>query len=128
MQRADLSWRDCGVFSKKEGGEVDSESTSYYPGGLAPAVALANQATVGNLTLTALQALERQELVRFLRTRAGRAECVASGQPLDPDGNAFGPPDVVNGILKRVSAADYDAQSTDAAEFEVELTPHGTIG
>lgn len=129
VQREDGTYRDCGTFSKREGGAVVSETGTYYPGGMEPAEATTSQATVENVTLGARANLEKRELIRFLRSRAGKGEAIVNDQPLDGNGNAYGPPDVYNGILARVTPPDHDAQATgDPAEFEVEVATHGTVG
>lgn len=129
VKAADGSWRDCGVFKQKSGGRVQAEDSKDFPGGMAPQEAFASQATVENVVLTGTQKLERRELIRWMRGRVGKADAVATEQPLDADGNASGPGDVWTGILIRVSTSDVDSSATgDVANFEVEISTNGTIG
>lgn len=120
--------RPIGVFSKREGGGTDSEEAKYFPGGMEPQEALGGSPTVDNVTLTKLYRLTDAENVRFLRGRAGKGECTCVDQQLDADGQAFGKPDVWRGKLKMVKAPDRDSNANDAAEIEIEISTHGTVG
>lgn len=129
VQRTDGSWQDCGVFKAKEGGAVAGEDSKTFPGGMEPQEAFPSQATVENVTLTGQARLSNEATRRFLKQRAGKASAVATGQPLDPDGNAAPvQPDVYTGILLSYTPPDHSANSTDPAEFQVELSTHGTVG
>jgi hypothetical protein len=129
VQRVDGSWEDCGLFSKREGGAVKAETGDYYPGGMEPGEATTSQATPELVTLGARGKVERRAQMRFIRSRVGKAEAIVNDQPLDGNGNPYGQPDVYAGILSGYTPPEHDAQATgDAAEFEVEVKPHGTVG
>lgn len=121
--------RPLGVFDTWSGGEADSDEVKYSPGGMGAEEAHGGRQVVGNVTLGRMYKRDRDhELVRWLISRRGRAKVVASRQPLDRDGNAFGRPLVYTGILKAVSPQDVDSNSSDPDIFEVEISTDGTIG
>jgi hypothetical protein len=103
-------------------------NTKYSPGGMGAEEAHGGRQMVGNVTLGRMYKRQRDhELVRWLITRRGRARVVASRQPLDADGNAFGRPLVYTGVLKALSPQDVDSNSSDPDPFEV-VSTDGTIG
>lgn len=115
-----------GVFDKWSGGEVDSEETKYYPGGMVPPVSLGGRRTAGNVTISRLYRLERDhDKIQQLYDSAGRSRAVISRQPLDIDGNIYGRPIVYNATLKKVQAPDLDSEQSGAALLELEFTIDG---
>ncbi len=119
---------DLGVFDKLTGGEVDSEETKFRPGGMQPHVSLGGYKTVNNVTVSRLYDLSRDHLkVPFLLDRVGKGTATISKQPLDTNGNPFGPPIVYTGKLKQVTLPDHDSESSDAAMIELEFSPSGTV-
>jgi hypothetical protein len=129
VQRADGSWRDCGVFKAKEGGATTATESKGFPGGMQPQEAFASQPLVENVTLTGRAKVTNADVRRFLEQRVGKAEAVATGQPLDGDGNAAPvPPEVYTGILISYTPPAHDADSSDLADFQVEISTHGTKG
>ena len=119
---------DLGTFDKLSGGEIDSEETTYKPGGMGARVSLGGSVNVGNVTVSRLYQLNRDHLlVHWLITRAGKGEIVVAKQPLDVDGNVFGRPIVYSGRLKQVNPPEVDSESSDAALIELEMTPVGTV-
>lgn len=121
--------RPLGVFDSVEGGEVDSQESKYYPGGMAPQVALGGQQTISNVTLGRLNVLARDhDLIRWLQTRAGRGLATISRQPLDDDGNPFGTPFVYSGVLKKVTLPNGDSNASSEAKWTIEISTAGTVG
>jgi hypothetical protein len=119
---------DLGTWDKLTGGEIDSEETTYKPGGMGARVSLGGSINVGNVTVSRLYDLARDHLtVHWLIGRAGKGEAVISKQPLDPDGNVYGRPIVYSGRLKQVNPPEVDSESSDAALIELEITPVGTV-
>jgi hypothetical protein len=121
-----LNGINFGVFDVKEGGDVDSDETTYKPGGMEDPVGLGGSRTVENVTLRRLYRLGRdheqsQRLIDF----TGKARAVITVQPLDIDGNTWGRPIVYRGVLRRVSFPDHDSNSGDAALLELEITIDG---
>lgn len=118
-----------GVFDTFDGGETSAEETKYKPGGMQPQKSLGGSATTENVTVARLYELARDhDLVRWLRSRVGKANVTASKQPLDVDGNPQGKPDVFTGKLQRVTAPAHDSEDTGAARFEIEISTEGTVG
>jgi hypothetical protein len=125
---ASLDDRDLGVFETFSGGEIDSEETTYRLGAMGPRVALGGAVTVGNVTIGKLNELAwSQSIVHWLISRAGKGTLTIKKQPLDVDGNAFGRPLTYTGKLKQVNPPEADANSSDAAVLELELSPAGTV-
>lgn len=124
-----IDGQPLGIWDTLGGGEVDSEETTYRPGGMAPRVSLGGSRTVGNVTLARLLDRGRDwDLMRHLAAnRTGKADCIVSRQPLDEDGNPWGRPMVYRGKLKTVTPPDVDSNSSDAATWELTITPEGDI-
>ena|SRR5215471_14233546 len=124
-----LDGQDLGVWDKKTGGEVDSDDTTYKPGGMAPRVSLGGSVNVGNVTLSRLFDLSRdQQIIHWLISRVGKGWLVVKQTPLDQDGNNLGwAPVTYQGVLKTVTPPEVDSTSSDAAELELQMTPSGLV-
>jgi hypothetical protein len=121
--------RPLGVFDTWSGGEADSDETKHSGGGMGPEKSYGGRQITGNVTVGRVYERERDhELVRWLIGRRGRASVVASRQPLDRDGNAYGRPLVYTGVLKTVSPQDVDSDSSDLDQFELEISTDSVIG
>lgn len=115
-----------GVFDKWSGGELDSEQTQYYAGGMVPPVSLGGRKTAGNVTLSRLYRLERDhDRIQKLHDAVGRSKAILSRQPLDIQGNVYGRPIVYNATLKKVQAPDLDSEQSGPALLELEFTVDG---
>lgn len=115
-----------GVWDKMTGGALDSEEVKYYPGGMVPPESLGGRRTTDNVVVTRNYRLDRdQPRLADMRAQVGKGVCVVSKQSLDADGNAFGPPDVYRGTLKRVTPPEHDSESTAAGMIEIEVTVEG---
>jgi len=126
--RVSVDGKNLGTFDVLSGGETDTDELTYKPGGMAPAVSLGGQTTVGAVVVSRLYQLDRDHLViHWLLSRVGLGDVVINKQPLDVDGNAFGKPLVYRGKLKRVTPPEVDSTSTDAATIEMEVTPAGAV-
>lgn len=118
-----LNGNSFGVWDKKSGGEVDSDDTKYYPGGMAPPISLGGRVTPGNVTLSRI--FDRKDdggKINTLLAAAGKGTVVISQRVLDQDGNPYGSPIIYNGKLKRVSVPDVDSESSTAAMIEIEVS------
>lgn len=123
--------KDCGVWDKLDGGEVDSSELKYKPGGMAPEVSLGGTVSVGNVTLERLFDIESRDdstLLRWLASRTGAAVCTVSRQPLDRDGHPFGKPLVYAGRLKTVNPGPTDSNSEAASLWTVVISTAGNVG
>lgn len=117
---------DYGVWDKWDGGEVDSDSSNYYPGGMAPPVALGGRQTTGNVTISRLYRLERdhQHMQEWINA-AGKSAASIHRQPLDINGNVFGKPIVYQAVLKKVTPPPLDSEQSGAAIVELEFVITG---
>ena|SRR5437763_15897298 len=119
---------DLGTFDKFAGGEIDSEETTYKPGGMGQRVSLGGSVNVGNVTVSTLYDLTRiHTLVHWLISRVGKADVVVNKQPLDVDGNVYGRRLTYRGKLKQVHPPEPDSESSDAGLLELEITPTGSV-
>jgi hypothetical protein len=116
-----------GIWDKWDGGGVDSDSSNYYPGGMAPPVALGGRTTTDNVTISRLYRLERdhQHIQEWVNA-AGKSAAILTRQPLDINGNVFGKPQVYNAVLKKVTPPPLDSTQSGAAIVELEFVVTGT--
>jgi hypothetical protein len=134
MQREDtyrvtvsVDGRDLGVWDTMSGGAIDSEETTYRPGGLQDQITLGGQRTVSNVTVAKLYRDDVHNLYHWLAQRAGRGAMIVTRQPLDPEGAVFGRPVVYDGKLKSVSLPDVDSTGSGAARLSLEMTCNGSV-
>jgi hypothetical protein len=115
-----------GTWDKLTGGEVDSDDTKYYPGGMVDPISLGGRKSVGNLTVSRLYRLERDhDAAQAMINAVGKSKVTISKQPLDLDGNSSGRPIVYNGILKRCTFPEVDSEASGAGMIELEVTVDG---
>lgn len=122
---------DFGVWDTFSGGDVDSDQTQYYPGGMAPPVALGGRKTSGNVTVSRLYRLERDhDRMQFLIDAASKSSMRVARQPLDLNGNKYGKALIYRGILKHVTPPDLDSQQSGPALLSLEMSIDGypTLG
>src|SRR4051812_22890016 len=82
---------DFGVWDKLTGGEVDSETLKYKPGGMGNAITLGGSVEVGDVTISRLFAIGRDtETLHRLIGKVGKGNGVIARQALDPDGHVWG--------------------------------------
>lgn len=123
---ASLDGRDLGVFDTKSGGELDSEESTYKPGGMAQSISLGGSRTYGNLTITRYCDFVRDwPLIKWLASRAGSGRGSVGITPLTPAGERAGEPLVYGGTCKTVTPPDIDSTGTDAAMLTLEFTVDG---
>jgi len=120
--------RDLGTWDTFAGGEVDSEETTYKPGGMGERISLGGSVNIGNVTVGVLYDLQRiHTITHWLISRVGKGWVVIKKQPLDADNNAFGDALTYQGRLKQVHPPEPDSEASDAAKIELEITPVGTV-
>lgn len=123
---ADGSRLALGTFDKRNGGAITSESTKYRPGGQSSQVSLGGPTTTENITVQALNRLERfRPHIARLRAGVGSAKAEVIEQPLDINYVAYGSPDVYRGTLVGLTPPDYDSESSDASLLELEVEVEG---
>lgn len=114
---------NLGTFDSFDGGEVDSEETKYFPGGMAQQISLGGRKTVGNVTVGRLYDLTRDHVdMGTLLGLVGRASVTVTKTSLDVDGAAQPQPLVYEGKLKSVTPPGHDSESSDAATWEMEIS------
>lgn len=120
------NYEDFGVWDTLSGGEVDSEDTKYYPGGMEDPISLGGRKTSGNVTLSRLYRLERDHgHLNALLVGAGKSGVRIHKFSLDLNGNSFHNPLTYVGILKRVTPPEHDSEASGAAKVEIEVTVNG---
>jgi hypothetical protein len=124
---ADGSLVSLGVFEDREGGETDSQETTYRLGGMGPRISLGGNQNVGNVTVRALYDDARRARAKWLRGRAGKARMIVKEVDLDADGNALDTGHTWTLTLKRVTTPPRSADSDSAAQIELEGTANGPV-
>lgn len=118
---------NLGVCAFKDGGQIEAEETKYRPGSMEPQQSLGGPVSVENVTVRKLFDPQMRSLFHTLAAMCGKTSMTITSQPLDADGNPEGRSQVYRGILTRVTPPTSDANSTDAAEMELEMSAHGSI-
>lgn len=118
-----LNGNSMGIWDKKTGGELDSEETKYYPGGMADPISLGGRVTPGNITLQRLydRVLDHNNMQAWY-DQVGHGGIKVHQHAMDIDKNRYGNAVIWAGTLKRVNAPDVDSESSTAALFEIEVT------
>lgn len=119
---------NLGVCAFKSGGQTEAEETKYRPGSMQPQQSLGGPISVENVTVRKLFDPEMRGLFHTLTALCGKASMTVTSQPLDADGNPSGRPQVYRGILNRVTPPESNSNANDAAELEIEMSTHGSIG
>jgi len=115
--------RSLGTFDGLTGGEVDSEETKFWPGGLGQQISLGGRRSVANVTVSRLYDLARDHpTMGWLFGGVGKADVTVTKTSITVDGVATGRSLVYKGKLKSVSPPDHDSESSDAALFEMEIS------
>jgi hypothetical protein len=124
-----LDGRNLGVWDKTDGGEVDADTTSYKLGGTDEFTDLGGPAKTGNLTMERLYDEAAHSVYHWLTGLVGKSKKngrgVATVQPLDDDGNAFGRPIVYRINVKKVGRPSTDSNGSGASLLTLELTVVG---
>jgi hypothetical protein len=119
-----------GTWDTLKGGDNDSTTQNYRPGGMQALKVIAGQSTVSPLTLD--KSLERETdwaiIGTLMRASVGKSQVMVSRQLLDDDGNPYGTPLIYNGILKQVLPGDTDSMKADALLWSIVIVPNGIIG
>lgn len=124
-----IDGKPLGVWDTLAGGESDSETTTYRPGGMQPQVSLGGPRTIGDITLGRLlsKASADWDFLHTLMNRTGQASATVSRQPLDENGNPWGRPLVYRGKVRTCRPGDTDSNSSDAQVWEIVVTPEGSV-
>lgn len=112
-----------GVFDSRTGGESTADLGKYRPGGMAREKVRKGLPTVADLTVSREFEFDRDiELLRYARTRVGRASVTVNSQPLDDNGIPFGKPTTWTGTLNSANGGDEDSESNDGRDLELGIT------
>ncbi len=115
-----VNGQDLGTWDKWTGGEVQTKSTKYRPGGMVDEKVLRGLRTFSDGTATREYDQPRDhELCRTLQTGTGIWEATITKQPLDANGSAWGNPMVYKGQLSDVKPGAVDSASEAADTLEL---------
>jgi hypothetical protein len=115
--------RELGTFDTFSGGEVDSEETKYWPGGMANQISLGGRKTVGNVTVGRLYDLVRDHpLMGWILGGVGKAEITVNKASMNIDSQVISNALVYQGKLKAVTPPEHDSESSDASTWEMEVS------
>lgn len=112
-----------GTFDTFEGGEIDSEETKYWPGGLAAQISLGGRRSIGNVTVGKLydHTADHPNMGKIAGL-VGKNEVVITKTSLTIEDVAIAKPMVYTGKLKALTPPSHDSESTDAATWELEIS------
>lgn len=115
-----------GAFDTFEGGDIDSDSTTYNAGGMADPEALPGTVTTGEVTIGRGYRGERDAVLKkWLNGQIGQ-EIVIGKQPLNPDKSPVpGGLETFRGLVKGVSTPKHDSNGTAVTTFEITATIAG---
>jgi hypothetical protein len=118
-----IDGRNLGTFEVKTGGESDSEETTYLLGAMGERISLGGSKTPGNVVVNRIYDLARDHtMTQWLEDRVGGSTMEVQQQPLDRAKRPWGTPIIYKGSFKRWQPPEVDAQSSDAALLELEMT------
>src|SRR5580765_7445072 len=120
-----------GVFDTWEGGNVTADNTKHRRGAMGEQVAIGGPVTIEDVTVSRDYDLDRdhahpvgaQDLPHWLSEAVGRARVTATKTYMDEDGNTFGSPIVITGILIGYNQPASDSDSSDVAMVELVINP-----
>lgn len=124
--RVFLNGAYMGVWDKRQGGALDSDDVTYYPGAMAKKVSLGGRQTTDNVTLQRLYDLQDDhDKLQLWFNAVGKGVVVVHQRPIDGDGNEYGHTITWSGKLKRAMPPEPDSEGTGAAMFEIEVSVAG---
>lgn len=116
---------DCGIWDAWAGGDKDTASVKYRSGGSPDEESLGGGNTFADLTLSRNYRISRDPSIeRFLLSKAGIGNAVASKTVLDRSYQAQGDPLTYKGLLKTVTPPNTDSNSTNPAIISVVIEPN----
>lgn len=119
---------DLGIFQTFSGGSVKSDDTKNRPGGMGEEESLGGPKTRDTFTVGRVEDLERDvPLLKPLENMVGAAAVIAVRQKLRKDRSPIGDPTTYTGTLMGVTRADGDSNSSDRAEFSLEVSADEAI-
>jgi hypothetical protein len=119
---------DWGTWDKCTGGGIDSDESTYYPGGMMPPITLGGHKTVATVVVSRLYKIGRDHNnVQKLIDAVGKSSMTISKTPLTQEGQVLAgtKPLVYQGTLKRCTPPEIDSETATAALIELEMTVEG---
>lgn len=115
-----------GVFDTFDGGDIDSDSSTYSAGGMADPEALPGTITTGEVTVGRGYRGERDGVLKkYLNTQIGQPVVIGK-QPLNPDKSPVaGALETFRGVVKGVSTPKHDSNGSSVTTFEITATISG---
>lgn len=121
--------RDLKVFDTWEGGNVTADNTKHRRGGMGEQVAIGGPVTIEDVTVSRDYDLLRDNPNgKWLAGAVGRARVTAQKQYLDANGDGYGKPVIITGILIGYNEPNADSDSGDVAMLELVINPDGAVG
>lgn len=113
-------------FDRWDGGDVDSTTKQYHPGGGADPVAVSGTKTVSDVTISRGYRADRDAPLRkWLRAHVG-AWATLGYQPLNPDNTPVAAAlETSRAILRAVTALTADSEGDNVLMMPVVFTVHG---
>jgi hypothetical protein len=115
-----------GVWDKFEGGEIDSETKTYRPGGMADAEVIAGLPATGEVTISKGFNAEKDGVTKkWLNSQIGKY-AAAIKTPLKADKTAIKEAqETYVGVIKSVKPSTHDSEGDNVSMIEVTLTVKG---
>lgn len=121
--------KDLGTWDTWEGMGVTAENTKHRRGNMGQQVAIGGPKTIEDLTVGRDYDLARDnQNAHWLAGAVGQATAVATKKYLDANGDAYGKPIVITGILIGYNEPGSDSDSADIAMVELVINPNGDVG
>lgn len=121
-----IGGRNLGNWAGLDGGDVDSDPTVYFPGGMRPARSQGGSPSTDDVTVRKLLDDLTDDDVRYIIDQCGKSTpCVLTRLFLDAADRATRRPMVYRGTTKGFSIDEYDAESADPLLIHVTFTITG---
>jgi hypothetical protein len=114
-----------GVWDERTGGAPKSTIPKHRPGGMGPQVAYTSLVTYDNVVVTRVVDNEERSdsaLYKQLMPFVGNAPATVIEQPLDANGNAFGPPTTYVGKLEDMDPGVSNSESESVRKWSLTFT------
>lgn len=113
---------DLGTCRMQDGADIESEEAMVRPGGMGGEISLGGARKRNAATVKYWNNEHIDAITPALERVAGASTAVIRRQPLDANKNPVGRLRTFTGTLRNVKAPDYDADSNDAGELELEFS------
>ena len=115
-----------GPWRNYSGGDVNAEDVRIQPGHMLSSRSLGGTPSIENVTIRREYRLEEiHNLVAWLDSRVGSGAATVTRMFLDRDKKVYGAGVTRTGTLVAVRRPEYDAESSDVADLELEFSIDG---